>query len=174
MQGILYANITALELRGALDGGEYSFPKVVAGSHLSLKLRLSQDLEGEPADVRRTVHAIKASLGRADARPLGGGFQLKLGDAAESAGVNVTVPLAYNCTAAQLESAINGLSGVPDLRPCKVQFAEGSFEIRFADDSAPVEIVCVDNDLWPVSFVNASAVAFDEGSPTNLGWCSLL
>lgn len=162
MQALLFANISSLELTDSLDGGAVAFPTQVAGTALGLKLRLAEKLEGGSIESRRVVHSIKASIGVPDARPERGKIKLKIGGGAESAGVNTTEAFPWNSTGEQVAEVINALSGLGGLHPCAVEYGEGTYRIRFAN-GAQVAIACVENSLWPVSFVNAEAVEFDEG-----------
>ena len=160
MQAHLYANLSSLALSESLAGSAFVWPKLVAGADLTLRLRLARRLEGENVETQRTVVSLAASVGRLDARPESGTFQLKVGGGAESPGVNVTTDLAYNITGTALQAAINALSGVED---CTVVEDAGSYRIRFAD-GASQEIVAVDNALWPLSGVNVMTSEHDEGT----------
>ncbi len=102
MKAHLYANLTTLAFSEALAGSAFVWPRQVAGKEITLRLRLAQRLEGQNIEAQRTVHGVKASLGRLDARPESGTFQLQVGSGAESPGVNVTADLPYNATAAQI------------------------------------------------------------------------
>jgi hypothetical protein len=160
VQAHLYANLSSLALSESLAGSAFVWPKLVAGADLTLRLRLARRLEGESVETQRTVVSVAASVGRLDARPESGTFQLKVGGGAEAPGVNVTTDLAYNITGVALQTAINALSGVPD---CTVVEDAGSYRIRFAD-GASREIVAVDNALWPLSGVNVMTSEHDEGT----------
>lgn len=162
MEALLYANITTLELTDDLTGSRFAFPSVTAGSHIRLKLRLSQKLEGANELAKRTVTAIKASIGNVDARPESGTYQLMVGSGPEAAG-NTTGNIAFNAPSTALEEAINALVDLPaEAKPCSVSFQDGSYLIRF-HDGVQRAFDCVDNALWPLSFVNVAASEFDEG-----------
>lgn len=162
MQSLLFANLSTLELTETLDGGGVSLPSVVAGSDLTIKLRLAQKVNGTAVESTRVVDSLKASLGLADARPLSGTFKLHIGDSEPVPGENVTAALAYNATAEQVAEAINALTGIASLVPCLVTKADDTWTIRFEDDSAEVEIACHENALQPVSFVNAASYQTDD------------
>lgn len=116
MQASLFANLSSLTLSPTLTGGAFSWPKIVAGSDLTISLRWAENIGGTNTEILRTLNALKVSLGKADARPTSGGYKLYLGSATAEAGVNVTAAIAYNATAPQLAAAINALTGVAELR----------------------------------------------------------
>lgn len=162
MQASLYANITSLQLTETLGGSAFSFPKLVAGKQLTLKLRPAQRIEGsnESAD-QRQIHAIKASIGKVDTPPTTGTYQLKIGSGAESS-ANVTGDIAYNATTAQMKAAIDALTSLSGSGvTCAVTLIEGTYTIRFSD-GLERSITCVDNALWPLSFVTVNSHIFDE------------
>jgi hypothetical protein len=164
VHGLVYANISSLELSETLDGGALALPNQVAGSALLCKLRLANKIEGANLETRRTVHSLKASLGLADARPEKGRCKLQIGGGAPVQDSNVTDWIEYNSTPDQLAEKINALSGIGDLNPvAKVEFGDGAWRIRFGDATVAVTITCVDSELWPVSFVTAEAVEFNGG-----------
>lgn len=167
MQRLLYANLSTLNLAETLaDGGsDTSFPPMVAGTHLTLRLRLAETLEGTPALSNRTVHSVKASIGLPDARPASGTYQLTIGPGAAVAGVNTTGSIAYSASGEALAAAINALTDatlVANALPCKVVLEDGSYRIRFKD-AAQRDFDCADNALWPLSFVEVTASEHDEG-----------
>ena len=162
MQAHLYANITSLQLTETLAGAVFQFPKLVAGKHLSFRLRLAHKLEGQSEETHLTVHGIKASIGKVDARPESGTFKLMIGPGPEGTG-NVTTDIFFNATADNLATAINALSDLPGVaKPAAVTLEDGSYRIRFKDGQMR-DFDCPDNALWPLTFVNVSASEFDEG-----------
>jgi len=163
VQALRYANISTLVLSETLQGTTAgSFPEFVAGTDIALKLRLSQRVNGENIPSRRTLHALKMSLGRADARPTSGSYQL-LVEAPPEASNRITAQIEFDATAADVETALNALTGVTGaLKPFTVETQGGSYRVRAAN-GAQVEITCVDNSLYPASFVNVVATEFDEG-----------
>lgn len=111
MDALLFANLSTNSLSGTLKGSAFTWPRVVAGDTLRLRLRLTALADGEvvPAS-RRVVDSIKASLGRQQQWPEAGTFALKLGAGAEDEGVNTTSALAFNATAAQIAAALDALT----------------------------------------------------------------
>lgn len=162
MQASLFANLSSLTLSPTLTGGAFSWPKIVAGSDLTISLRWAENIGGTNTEILRTLNALKVSLGKADARPTSGGYKLYLGSATAEAGVNVTAAIAYNATAPQLAAAINALTGVAELRDCTVSEESGTMRIVFADASAEIDIAVIDNTLRPVSFVEVNAVLAND------------
>lgn len=163
VQSLLFANLSTLELTETLDGGAVALPPVVAGSDITIKLRLASKVSGTAVESTRTMDSLKASLGLADARPLSGTFKLHIGDSAPVPGENVTAALAYNATAEQVAEAINALTGIATLVPCLVAKDDDTWTIQFEDDSAAVDIACHETTLQPISFVNVgSYLAADD------------
>lgn len=170
MDARLYANITSLILSEKLDSSSaYSFPKLVAGKTITLKLALAQRIEGVFSSAsHRQVHGLKASVGRLDARPEAGTFQLMIGDAPE-APEKITADLAWNATAEQVASAIQNVTSLAaEAKPVNVIAERNAknelmaWRVRFADGGQR-DITCVDNALWPLSFVEVTASEHDEG-----------
>lgn len=163
MQALLYANLSNLVLSETLGGSAFLWPKLVAGKDLTLKLRKSIRIDGtnESADTR-VLHAVKASIGRVDARPTSGTYQLKIGNASESPGANVTASIAFDATAPQVKAALDALTLLSGAGiTTTVTLTDGTYTVRFSDDAARV-ITCVDNALLPLSFVTVNVHEFDE------------
>lgn len=164
MQSLLYANLSKAALSSQLSGGTFSPPKIVGGEDITLKLRFAQEQDGEPIIVRRTVSAIKASIGRQQYDPESGTFTLKATADAESAGVNTTAELAFDISAANLATALNALTApaLAGAQPFAVTLVDGSYRI-VPDDGNAVDFSCVDNELWPASQVHIEERDYDEG-----------
>ena len=164
MQPLLYANLSKKTLTETQSGSSISWPRLVAGEDLVLKLRLVQSLDGQVIAARRTISTLKASIGEKDARPLDGSFQIKLGAAPENAGVNTTAKIAHNATADQFAAALNALSdgALAAMQPFTCTARDGSFLVRAAN-GAQVMFSVADNELWPVSFVTIREFSYDEG-----------
>ena len=161
---LIYANLTTLELRDTRDGGALNFPTIPAGDALSLSLRLVENLDGNTVLATRTLHALKASLGRVDMRPESGAVMLQIGEGDPVPNVNVTTAISCSATADQIANAINALTAdvLTAKKPCTVVADSGSYLIRFADKSR-VSITCIENSLWPVSFVELNSAQRDGG-----------
>lgn len=160
MQASLFANLSALTLSPSLTGGAFSWPKIPAGADLTIGLRFAENLAGTVTEVPKTLTALKVSLGRADARPTSGSYKLHLGTDAAEAGVNLTGAIPWNASEAQVQAALEALTGFGSV----VVTAEGgTFRIRIGDGATEIEAVAVENTLRPVAFVEWNAVeAGDE------------
>ena len=63
MQPLLYANLSKKTLSETQSGSSISWPRLVAGEDLVLKLRLVQSLDGQVIAARRTISTLKVSIG---------------------------------------------------------------------------------------------------------------
>lgn len=166
MHGLLHANLSSLQLSRTASGGSYTFPRLVAGTDLVLKLRLLEDVEGVPTLSTRTVNAVTASIGRVDARPTAGTYKLTVdlgGTAVETAAID------WDATAAEIQTALNTAmaaeAGLASIHPCTVSDPSdtGDFRIVFEDNTAAPDVTCTDNALFPETFVTVESSEFDEG-----------
>ncbi len=159
MQASLFANLSNLTLSTSLSGGSFSFPKIVAGADLTLGLRFAETIEGQATEIGRALESVKVSLGMMDARPTSGSYKLHLGTDPASAGVNLTAAIAWDATAAQVQAALEALTGFGSV----VVTAEGgTFRIRIGDGATEIEAVAVENTLRPVAFVEWYAVEVED------------
>jgi hypothetical protein len=159
VQASLFANLSALTLSPSLTGGAFSWPKIPAGSDLTIGLRFAENLAGTVTEVPKTLTALKVSLGRADARPTSGSYKLHLGTDPASAGVNLTAAIAWDATAAQVQAALEALTGFGAVA---VTVEGGTFRISIGDGATEIEAVAVENTLRPVSFVEWNAVEMND------------
>jgi hypothetical protein len=161
---LVYPNLTKLELRDTVDGSTLDLPKITAGEIITFSMRLTEEINGSSVLVQRPLHALKASIGRPDIRPESGGVMLQIGTGSPDPGVNQTPAIAHNATADQVASAINALSaaGLAAKLPCQVKADNGSWLVLFKDKSQ-VSITCIENSLWPVSFVEMNVISRDGG-----------
>lgn len=164
MQALLFAHLGKLTLSSTQAGSTFSWPKLVGGDDITLKLRFVQDQDGAVVLAQRTVSSIKCSIGRQQYAPEDGTFQLKLGSDPESAGVNTTAALAYNISAANLAAALNALTdpALSAAKPFTVSERDGSYLIAAADRSEITWSVA-DNELWPASKCHVAERDYDEG-----------
>lgn len=169
MDALIFPDIGLKTLGSNATGASFSFPKIVAGDDIRLKLRLIETLAGDKVLSRRTISAMKLSVGKQDARPTSGSFQLKLGSGSESAGVNTTANLAFDISAADLATALNALTdaALSAKKPFTVVKRDDAWHIRAAD-SGTVTWVVVDNALLPQSLVSIRDYSFDEGTSYEL------
>jgi hypothetical protein len=169
VQALLFPDIGLKTLGSNSTGASFTWPKIVAGDDLRLKLRLIETLSGEKVLSRRTISALKLSIGKQDARPTSGSFQLKIGSGSESAGVNTTASLNHNLSEGDLAAALNALTdaALSAKKPFAVVKRDDSYHIRAAD-SGTVTWVVVDNALLPQSLVDIRPYSFDEGTSYEL------
>jgi hypothetical protein len=158
MRQLLFANLTRKTLSATSTGDTFSFPVVSAGESMAISLRFLQQVETGLSEVFPSVRAVRASLGSIDARPEKGQFSLKVGTAVSSSGVNVTAPLTFNATAAQVKAALNALTGFA--QDFDVSFDSGSYLVRKTSGSA-IDLSVVDNSLLPISFGRVFAYQID-------------
>ena len=159
MQASLFANLSALTLSPSLTGGAFSWPKIPAGADLTIGLRFAENLAGTVTEVPKTLTALKVSLGRADARPTSGSYKLHLGADPASAGVNLTAAIAWDASAAQIQAALEALTGFGAVA---VTAEGGTFRISIGDGATEIEAVAVENTLRPVAFVEWNAVEMND------------
>jgi hypothetical protein len=107
VQPLLYANLSKKTLTETQSGSSISWPRLVAGEDLVLKLRLVQSLDGQVIAARRTISTLKASIGEKDARPLDGTFQLKLGTDPENPSVNTTAKISQDAASQTIGNRIS-------------------------------------------------------------------
>jgi hypothetical protein len=155
VQASLFANLSSLTLSPSLTGGSFSWPKIPAGADLTVGLRFAENLAGTVTEIPRELESIKVSLGRADARPTSGSYKLHLGDEAAVAGVNLTAAIAHNATAAEIQAALDALTGFGAVT---VTQEAGTYRILVGDGSTEISAEAVENTLRPVAFVEWQAV----------------
>jgi hypothetical protein len=159
VQASLFANLSALTLSPSLTGGAFSWPKIPAGADLTIGLRFAENLAGTVTEVPKVLVGLKVSLGRADARPTSGSYKLHLGADPASEGVNLTAAIAWDASAAQIQAALEALTGFGAV----VVTAEGgTFRISIGDGATEIEAVAVENTLRPVAFVEWNAVEMND------------
>jgi len=169
VQALIFPDIGLKTLGSNSTGASFTWPKLVAGDDVRLKLRIIETIAGEKVLSRRTISAMKLSVGRQDVRPTSGSFQLKLGADAESAGVNTTAAIAYGVTDTDLATILNALTdaALTAKKPFTVAKRNDSWHIRAADSST-VTWAVVDNALLPQSLVDIRSYSFDEGTSYEL------
>lgn len=171
MNARVYLNTSSLAWSERLDGGTWSAPTVRAYSDLIVRFRLARDLEGVTVPDEREVLSVSARVGWPDRPPAEGGYQLLITEGSDSV---TTAALAHDATAAELKSAIDAALTAGEtpplehLAPVRVGLYAGAYRISFADQSATVDVEAADNELWPLSFVEADRIEWDEGWATIL------
>jgi hypothetical protein len=166
----VYLNSSTNSATSRIDGGGFSPPPIRAYSDVIVRFRLSREIEGESVPDDRPILGVSARIGYQDAEPTAGTVTLDLTLGGDTV---TTAALAYNATAAQVETAINAAldaSALDALHPCTVESLTEGYRIIFADPSQTVTVAADTNKLWPLSFVNADLVAFDGGWSTMLAY----
>ena len=170
MNARVYLNSSTNSATSRIDGGGFSPPPIRAYSDVIVRFRLSREIEGESVPDDRPILGVSARIGYQDAEPTAGTVTLDLTLGGDTV---TTAALAYNATAAQVETAINAVldaSALDALHPCTVESLTEGYRIIFADPSQTVTVAADTNKLWPLSFVNADLVAFDGGWSTMLAY----
>lgn len=147
-----YFNLTTREFTLAPDGGEVVWPELIQSDTLNVATRFLRQIDGVNIEVTREVRGLKASIGTIDARPTGGTFALQIGDPEIAAveGDNLATGLAWNITAASLQTALNALADKPGA--VTVSLVEGSYVITFDGVTEAVELTILENALSPIAF----------------------
>ncbi|MCB1209193.1 MAG: hypothetical protein KDK97_07700 [Verrucomicrobiales bacterium] len=162
MQALLYCNLSTRTVSEQLTGSAFTWPKVVAGDHLTLSLRFAEKIDGQAIEVSRVLRRLRASVGRLDARPEQGGYRLKLGNEVAEEGVNLTSAIPWDASAAQMAEAFNGVPVlVSAYGNATVELVDASYLVRFANATAAVPMTVAENSLLPISFVRVIPVLFD-------------
>ncbi|MGA3169479.1 MAG: hypothetical protein ABSE62_00545 [Chthoniobacteraceae bacterium] len=136
---------------------DWTPPPITFGEDLTLVLRFTIDNNGSAISPNMTITGMKASVGNVDARPLGGGTCLVIGNGPASS-ANTTAPILFNDLPSTVAAKINALSGVVAAYGiCKAFSVPGGYALFFGTRAAEVPISATNNLLWPVSFVRVSA-----------------
>lgn len=152
MQALAYVDLTNSTLSGTINGGNLTIPDLVQGDEIRLGLRFTEQIDGATTEVTRTINSLRASIGLVDARPTGGTFRLNV---AELSTYGVSTPaIAYNATAAEMQSALNSVYGAYSAN-ATVTAKDGSWlvDVTYDEFSIPdidkFEITGVSVDLEP-------------------------
>lgn len=159
MKALLYYDIATKALT---DGTSAWTPQAATfGESLEISLRFNQTLAGAQSQIYPTVSYVKAGIGNVDARPASGKWQLKIGDAPQSA-ANTTAALDYNAGALELQNAINALTAITiQFGQAVVKTLAGSYLIQFGSGASNVSLALVESQLHPPCYgqVNSWQVA---------------
>lgn len=151
MQARLYNDLTRQSLSETLGAGSLSFPLLVQGSDLTLSFRFQARVDGRYIETPRTVSAVRATIGRTDARPTSGTFRLRVG-------LDETPAIAHGATASALLTAVGGIwTGIDE-----VIAVDGSWLIASA--AALPEAEQFENMLSPLSFVRQWSQEQEDGT----------
>lgn len=170
MNARVYLNTSTLSATSRIDGGGFTPPAVRAYSDVILRFRLAREIEGESVPDDREIDSVSARIGYQDAEPTAGTVTLEVTVGSDTV---TAAALAYNATAATVQTAINTAldnSALDALHPCTVTETDEGYRIVFADTAETVTMAAASNKLWPLSFVNADRVEFDGGWATILAY----
>jgi hypothetical protein len=163
----VYLNTTTLAFGDRIDGGSFNPPSVRAYSDIIFRFRLSRDIEGVSVPDDRELTSVAARIGWPDRAPADGSYQLEISVGGDSV---TTAAIAHDATAAVLQGIINDALTAGEtppldhLAPCRVSLYQGAYRIAFADQAETVEIAAADNELWPLSFIEADRISWDGGN----------
>jgi hypothetical protein len=166
----VYLNSSTNSATSRIDGGGFSPPSVRAYSDIILRFRLAREIEGESVPDDREVDSVTARVGYQDSAPTAGTVTLDITFGDDTV---TTAALAYDATAAQVQTAINTAldgSSLDALHPATVEQREEGYFIVFNDPSQTVTVEAGSNRLWPMSFVNATRQSWDGGWATVLNY----
>lgn len=163
MNARLWLNTTNKQFSTGLGSGQFAFPTLTAFDEIYLRFKLAEEVGDVVIRDDRAVNTAALRVGWKNAAPTQGTFDLTITHSATSA---VVSGLAYDVTASALQTAINAAlttASLTALEPCTVTDYQGTLRIVFEDNTLQPTITCTDNALWPLSFVDVSETAFDEG-----------
>jgi hypothetical protein len=154
----LIADLTKRQLSTKVGGTQFSFPALTAGEQVEIGLNFSQTINGTAQQVTPNIRSIRASIGRSDAPPTGGGFALSVAG-------HVTASIPYDATASDLQTAINAvLTGGLSV---SVVHDGTSFVISFSDGGVHA-VSAVHNDLDPICLVRIRTTQLADVFQTEL------
>lgn len=169
MNARVYLNTSSLGWSERIDGGGFSPPPLRAYSDLIVRFRLARDIEGVSLPDPRPILSTSARIGWPDRPPTDGTYELRIDLGGETA---TTAALAHDATAAQIATALDAAIATNEelaaLAPVRVSAVAGGYRISFADQSLTPDIEAADNELWPLSFVEADRIEWDAGWSTIL------
>lgn len=158
----LYANTSTLALTERLEGGSFQPPLIPAYQDLQIRFKLAETVNSVPTIDKRSLYSLTARIGWPDEAPISGAYRMQITLASTTV---TTADIAFDATTTAIASAINTALGstIASLNPCTVSEYEGLKRIVFAAKTSQPTIACVENALWPASFVEVDEIAFDEG-----------
>jgi hypothetical protein len=156
----LFANTSTLALTERLEGGAFQPPVMAANVDIHMRFKLAEVVNSAPTVDKRALFSLEARIGYPDTPPVSGSYQLEI-----TYGSTVTTAdIAFDATVTAIASAINtAISGIATIHPCTVTEYEGLMRIVFEDKSLQPTFACVENSLWPASFVDVDEIEFDDG-----------
>jgi hypothetical protein len=140
---------------------DWAPPVLTFGEDLTIAMRFTKNHEGEEMETSIVCDTLRASIGREDARPLGGSFALKVG-AGHASASNTTAALAFDVPASTLAQALQAVPAMAAYGPTvRAVQSDGSWLIFCGAQAAQVPLEVVENSLWPAAFGRVSAVEAD-------------
>lgn len=172
MQALLYANLTSRKLSDSLGGPDFDWPELIEGDTIQIGLRFARTLGDQDLEVERRVQAVRASLGRLDARPAGGQWAIQIGADSPEEGVNTTPLLDHDADAVSVQAALQALLASPSFDvpgvaadAVSVEAKDGSWLVRFEQGGEPIpealELRAGRNALEPISFLRSRTYLVD-------------
>jgi hypothetical protein len=146
-------------IRSATDATPVAFPALVVGDTLYLSLQVVSDTEDGTLETL-TSYSIRLGIGTPGARPTGGTFTV--GD-----GSDTTAALAYNISAANLETALNALNTAAGPFSDTVTVsgsAGGPYKVTWDNTGAHASLTITPTALTPESGSTVSELVAGDGS----------
>ena len=156
MRAYLYANTSARILTETQGGSAFTFPALTQGDSVVIGLPSFTVRREGAADVsKRILQGLRFAIGRRDARPTSGKIQFQVGNPATTPteGTNLTAALDWNFSGAQLQNALNALSGKP--ATATVEELAGSYLVRWGALASYTVLTPRFNRLSPISVVDS-------------------
>jgi hypothetical protein len=158
MQALAYLDLSRKKATETLGGSVFRFPSLTYGEDVTLAIRFAERLNGETVESSKTVQELRASIGRIDARPELGKFQILVGDNPAALGTNLTAEIPHNAKASTIESALNALTVVgTTYGAASVELKGESWLVTFDGEGAAVPLEAGGNSLFPLSFLRVRA-----------------
>ncbi len=160
MKTLLTCNLTTK----TASAGEESWapPPYRFGEQIILALRFTEDRAGVSVEPDLQVAALRAAIGRTDARPESGKFALQFGDGPQTAD-NTIDPIAWDASPGALQAAIVAKTAITTAYGAPVVTKQDdTWRIVFGAGTTEVPVTGRDNTLFPVSFARIDAYPVDD------------
>jgi hypothetical protein len=161
MADYLFINTATRQVLQSKNGEAKFFSPITAGQEVVWRIQfLSPTFDGTLQEVDIPILSLRAGIGEIDKRPIGGTYQIKLGEGHPTQ-LNCTAPLAYNSSAHEVEFALNNVPGRPSDFVCDEEF--GSIIAR-RDDGGAVSITVLTEGLLPVCIGRVNRILDNFGN----------
>lgn len=147
---LVYGNFATRRPSGSVTGDTYTFAPLFVGQQIKLSLRFLDRVNDAVAEIFPKVRAVRASIGRIDARPDSGTVRIQIGLGFSDA-ANTIPAINWNESANEIKTRLNALSSVSP-KDFDVIEDNGSYFVRRGSGDA-FELTVRENVLQPVSFV---------------------